>query len=407
MYKKDDEADTNNYRPISLLSVPSKIMESCVSESVVRHVFQNNLVTDKQWAYREGHSTELLLVHLSEIWRTAIDADKVVAVAFVDFRNAFDCVSHAILLHKLNFQFGVQGCLLSWLTDYLTDRTQFSVVNGQHSTVLNVTCRIPQGSVLGPTLFALYTNDLPSAVTSGSVFMYADDTTVYCIGDTVDNTVTSLNKALSELNSWCLENSLTPHSAKCEAMLLMRKQHIGPLNSVTIGEDRIEWVKHSRLLGVTIDERLSWSRHLTDVKKNFVNKLNLLKRSSFLSRNALLDLYFKIILPSVLYGLVVWGGCPNAELLHSLEVLHRRAARIIYNLPRDMPTAEVYRHSNWNTLTLYYKLRLIKLLHSVFIGEAPTALSYLTNKPCTAYNLRRSNNIIVPRFNSQFLKNSN
>ena len=112
---------------------------------------------------------------------------------------------------------------------------------------------------------------------------------------------------------------------------LMRKPHFGPLNSVTIGEDRIEWVKHSRLLGVTIDERLSWSRHLTDVKKNFVNKLNLLKRSSFLSRNALLDLYFKIMLPSVLYRLpvVVRGGCSSADLLHYLEVLHRWAARII------------------------------------------------------------------------------
>ena len=71
-----------------------------------------------------------------------------------------------------------------------------------------------------------------------------------------------------------------------------------------------------------------------------------------------------------------------------------------------MPTDEVYRHSNWNTLTFYYKLRLIKLLHSVFTGEAPAALSYLVNKPCTAYNLRRSNNIVVPRFNSQLLKNS-
>ena len=187
---------------------------------------------------------------------------------------------------------------------------------------------------------------------------------------------------------------------------LMRKPHIGPLNSVNIGEDRIERVKHSRLLGVTIDDRLSWSHHLIDVKKNFINKLSPLKRSSFLRRNALLDLYFKIMLPSVLYRLVVRGGCPNADLLHSLEVFHRRAARITYKLPQDMPTEEVYRHSNWNTLTLYYKLRLIKLLHSVFIGEAPTALSYLTNKPCTAYNFRRSNNIIVPRFNSQFLKNS-
>lgn len=133
----------------------------------------------------------------------------------------------------------------------------------------------------------------------------------------------------------------------------MRKPHIGPLNSVTIWEDRIEWVKHPRLLGVTIDERLSWTHHLTDVKKNFVNKLCLLKRSSFLNRNARLDLYFKIILPSVLCGLVVWGGCPNAELLHSLEVptVGRPG---IYNLPRDVPTEEVYLHSNWNTLTLYY-----------------------------------------------------
>ena len=93
--------------------------------------------------------------------------------------------------------------------------------------------------------------------------------------------------------------------------------HVGPLNSVTIGEDRIEWVKHSRLLGVTIDDRLSWSHHLTGVKKNFVNKLNLLKRSSFLSRNALLDLYFKIILPSVLYGLVVWA----AALMQNFYIL--------------------------------------------------------------------------------------
>ena len=161
-----------------------------------------------------------------------------------------------------------------------------------------------------------------------------------------------------------------------------------------------------KLLGVTFDDKLSWIHHLTDLKKNFVNKLILLKRSSFLSRNALLDLYFKIILPSVLYGQVVWGGCSNTDLLQSLELLHRRAARIIYNLPHDTPTDEVYRQSNWNTLTFYYKLRLIKLFHSVFIGEAPTALSYLTNKPRTAYYLRRSNNVIVPRFNSKFLKNS-
>ena len=133
---------------------------------------------------------------------------------------------------------------------------------------------------------------------------------------------------------------------------------------------------------------------------SYVNKPNLLKRSSFLSRNAQLDLYFKIILPSVLYRLVVWGGCPNTDLLQCLESLYRRAARILYNLAQYMHTDEVYRHSNWNNLTFYYKLRLIKLFHNLFVGEAPAALSYLTNKPCTTHNFRGSNNIIVLRFNS-------
>ena len=139
-------------------------------------------------------------------------------------------------------------------------------------------------------------------------------------------------------------------------MLLMRKPHIGPLNSVSVGEDRIEWVKHTRLLGVTIDDRLSWSHYLTDIKKNLVHKLNFLKRSSFLCRKALLDLYSKIILLPFLYGLGCLGRLPNADLLHSLEVLDCRVARIMYNLPRDVPADEVYRYSNWNTLILYYKI---------------------------------------------------
>ena len=142
-----------------------------------------------------GIPQKLLLVHLSETWRKAVDQNKVVAVAFIDFRKAFDCVSHTTLLYKLRHQFGIQGPLFSWRTDYLSDRTQFSVVNGQHSNVANVRCGIPQGSVLGPTLFVLYTNDLPSSVSSASVYMYADDTTVYCLGDNVDNAVKSLNAA--------------------------------------------------------------------------------------------------------------------------------------------------------------------------------------------------------------------
>ena len=94
IYKKDDETDCGNYRPVSLLSVPSKIMESEVNDTLVRHVFKdNNLVSDNQWAYCTGYSTELLLAHVTETWRAALDSGKVVAVAFIDFKKAFDSLT--------------------------------------------------------------------------------------------------------------------------------------------------------------------------------------------------------------------------------------------------------------------------------------------------------------------------
>ena len=110
-------------------------------------------------------------------------------------------------------------------------------------------------------------------------------------------------------------------------------------------------VNFGSLLDVTIDDRLSWSHHLIDVKTNFVHKLNPPEMEFVLEKKRPIGLILQdnLILPSVLYGLATWGGCPIADLQHSLEVPHLRAARIIYNLPRDMPTDKVYRHSNWNT----------------------------------------------------------
>ena len=111
----------------------------------------------------------------------------------------------------------------------------------------------------------------------------------------VDEACSLPNKALDELNKWCMANSLTPHSAKCEAVLFYRGSFIGPYPVITIGNETISWVCHARLLGITKDHKLTWTKHLTELKKNFVNNLNLLRKCSFLTRKSLLDLYFKTI----------------------------------------------------------------------------------------------------------------
>ena len=111
--------------------------------------------------------------------------------------------------------------------------------------------------------------------------MYADDTTIYCIGESVDSVSNMLNSALKELEDWSSKNRLVPHPKKCEAMILPRGSFTGPLNALTLCNHKIKWVTHARLLGVTIDNKLTWSQHIFEVKKSFVNKLNLLKHSSF------------------------------------------------------------------------------------------------------------------------------
>ena len=268
IFKKDDQTDCGNYRPVPLLSVPSKILEAVVNDRLVHHVFRDNqLITERQWAYRRGYSTELFLVHPTEIWRRAVDSGRVVAVAFVDLRKAFDSVSHEILVKKLEYRFGVSGPLLDWIKDYLSGRMQFTVLNGVKSDILPVTTGIPQGSVLGPTLFTLFTNDLPAAISEGNLYMYADDTSIYCIGENADVAVAALNNALLEVQRWCIENRLTPHPTKSEAVVLSRQAIIRPLPPILLGNSVLKYVTKSRLLGRSVDDKLSWIPHMLELKK--------------------------------------------------------------------------------------------------------------------------------------------
>ena len=216
-------------------------------------------------------------------------------------------------MKKLKYNFGITGVLLDWIRNYLSDRMHFTVLNGVKSGMLTVATGIPQGSVLGPILFTLFTNDLPAAITMGTLFMYADDRSVFCIEES------QTKRYVRSTVGACLENRLTPHPAKREVMLISTQDIIRPLPPVLLGKSVLSYVTKYPFLGIVDDKLTKWITHMLELKKNFANKIDLiLKCSGFLPKNVLLKFYFSVILPSVKYGIILWGSCTNSDVLYSL-----------------------------------------------------------------------------------------
>ena len=178
LHKKGSTIDCGNYKPISLLSIPGKLLENVVSQQLDHFLYGNNLISLNQWGFRKGGSPELLLLSLTERWRLALDESKIIGVVFIDFQKAFDCVNHTVLMDKLH-SIGISGSFYKWFLNYLENRKQSVTVNGFNSELLEIDTGVPQGSLLGPRLYSIYSNDLPGAATNASVEMFADDTTVF------------------------------------------------------------------------------------------------------------------------------------------------------------------------------------------------------------------------------------
>ena len=181
IHKKGNTNDYNNYRPISVLNTCSKILERAVHKQLIDHLETNDLLSKTQFGYRKNRSTELATILLSDNIRKAVDEGHLVGVLYVDLSKAFDTLSHSALLEKLK-SFGITGDSHNWFTDYLFSRKQFCVVENCESKLLNITCGVPQGSILGPLLFLLFFNDFEKCLKHSQSLNFAGITVVYVHG---------------------------------------------------------------------------------------------------------------------------------------------------------------------------------------------------------------------------------
>ena len=308
-------------------------------------------------------------------------------------------MDHEILRLKLQSS-GISGKVATWIEDYLSNRKQLTVIKTESSEVLDVSMGVPQGSLLGPRLFTVYTNDLPKAVKSGQVEMYADDTTAFSIGENIDDVCIKLQETLKEINDWCTKHKLTVHPTKTHVLIMKRHKLIGPLPEMKLGENSLEYTDVTECLGVKIDNSLNWKAQTEKVGKAFAAKVKTIRSMSYLPKDILEEIYFRTVIPVVLYIIAVWGNCSMGAMT-GIERIHRTAARIIHKLDTNIPSDQVLQVAKWDSVDYMYKKRLITLMHRVKAGTINPRISSFFEEENCRYNLRNNKDFQIPQIRSE------
>ena len=234
IFKKGDRHRAENYRPVSLTSVTSKLLEHIVCRAIMHHLEENDILTSKNHGFRSGFSCETQLVATMDELSSSYDQGKQVDIAILDFSKAFDTVPHKKLLHKLD-NYGIRGPLHSWTESFLCDRHMKVMIDGETSQEAKVTSGVPQGTVLGPILFLCHINDLPEAVSS-SVRLFADDCLLYRIIESIQDHV-KLQEDLKALENWALINGMSFNAKKCYILSIKSKSsHFYQLDNTILKE---------------------------------------------------------------------------------------------------------------------------------------------------------------------------
>jgi len=261
IFKEGDPSDPGNYRPISLTSQFMKIFEKCVNNELDSYLSENEIYCTEQSGFRKKHSTATALIDVSEHLLWNVNDRNFIGSVFIDLKKAFDTVNHSILLHKME-RYGIQGSELAWFKSYLSNRNQYVTCNGAMSNLLPVTMGVPQGSILGPILFNLYINDLPSCVKSSKIVLYADDTALFFSHKSPNCIENTLNEDLNELSKWLKQNKLTLNVGKCKSILFGSQkmfQIYDPVISISINGEKIEDVASYKYLGMYLDKNVNFS----------------------------------------------------------------------------------------------------------------------------------------------------
>ena len=365
IFKKGDKSKPENYRPVSLTSIICKILEHIIHSHVMKHLEKLDILVDKQHGFRAKRSTVTQLLQTTHDFTSNLEESLTTHLAILDFSKAFDKVPHERLLSKLN-TYGIRNSLLAWIRNFLTQRTQQVVCDGEKSVPKKVISGVPQGTVLGPLLFLLYINDLPSGLSS-SVRLFADDCLVYSAGKD-NHHITKLQEDLNKLQEWQDMWMMSFNPGKCYTMEISYKKD-PPTQAFTFCGQELQMVDSQPYLGVEIDNKMTWSVHIKNTISKANRVLGLIRRNFwYCTTDVKVCTYKMLVRPILEYASVVWDPRTHTHK-HRLEMVQRRAARFCSgDFKKYSSVTEMLNNLDWETLEQRRKNDRLTMLYKVSHG---------------------------------------
>lgn len=363
IHKTGPRSLPSNYRPVSLTSVVCKIFEHVLFSAIINHLNTFSLLTPVQHGFRRGFSCITQLTELVHDFAYALDKGFSIDCVFLDLKKAFDVVPHSLLIEKLSW-YNINCTVIQWIKEYLSNRKQRVVLDGEKSQDMNVTSGVPQGSVLGPLLFFIYMNDVTAGITS-SMRLFADDCVLYRIVKNQDD-CELLQHDLNRFSEWCMKWGMSINSDKTVCMRFTKKKNAHSYTYVLKGKD-ITFVNEHKYLGIFFTSNLSWSRQIRYVCSRASRGLGFLRRNTKqfpLDTKALL--YKTYIRPILEYACTVWDPWTAIDT-ERLERIQNLSVRFVCNdYSRNFSVSQAKSSLGWQSLHGRRKMLRLKLFHSIY-----------------------------------------
>ena len=397
-----------HFRPVSNLPFVSKILEKVIDARIERHLVCNSLHEPLQSAYRKFHSTETALLKVQNDIMESLDQGSMSVLVMLDLSAAFDTIDHQTLLERLEQYFGITGNTKAWVTSYLSERYQTVCVDGEISQPVLMEYSVPQGSVMGPKYYVLYTKPLGDLIRRHGLLhhFYADDTQLYISFKPRNDVVQTealkrLENCLVDIEAWMHQNMLKLNTDKTEVMLFASKHNSRHMNSISVqvGGSKIVSTNCVRNLGVMFDTTMSMEKQVISVCRSGYTQLrNIGRIRRYLTNDATKSLVHGLVTSRLDYCNALLHGLPDT-MMTKLQRVQNTAARIVTRTARHDHITPVLKELHWLPVKYRVQYKLIVHTYKALYGQSPVYMRDMLEVYRPSRTLRSQNTmtLVVPK----------